>query len=266
MTSPLQTRIAKLAFPAVLVFSLACLSHAGQVNWGNTGFNLNSGMIQGNGSMLFSNVDGMGFDILLTTKGLNGDGMGTFGGNAATMGNSFWFQGMDMSSGNPPPPTASLVEFQFFQTGTNIPVAVTGVDFSFQDAEVNERFNNVGYFDQSGNLQLLTDTSSAFAGSNGGIDQTLGADVIQNDSSYAGGTQLGKALDVDLSSTPITGFEFSPFRAGDSNNAGSVEMSGLGNLQLQGVPEASSALYGLALAAAIACSRWRRSWRTATQS
>ena len=267
MTSPLQTRIARLTLHAVLIVSLACLSRAQDVNWGTTGNDLNSGLIPGTtapGGVRFSNVDGEGFDIVVTTLNLTGEGMGAFGcpSNAlGSFGNSFWFQGPNSGSSIP---TAS-VEFQFFQMGTNTPVAVTGVDFSFQDAEVNERFYDFGYYDQTGNLQLLSASDSDVFSGDGGIAQNLAPYVIQNDSPYAGGTQMGKGLYVDLASTPITGLVFDPYRSvSNGSDAGSVEMTGLGNLEA--VPEASSALFGIALLGTIAAARWRSLPWTARQS
>jgi hypothetical protein len=276
MTLSLQKRIAGLSLRGVLlgsalVFSLSSLSRADDVNWGSAGNALNANLIPGTGSVRYTNVNGQGFDIVVTTKNLAGEGMGNFGGLAPSLGSSFWFEGPYSSSSIP----SSLVEFQFFKMGTSIPVAVTGVAFSLQDAEVNERFLNFGYYDQSNTLQLLPDTSAVFAGSQGGIDQTLGTYVIQNNAPYQGSTQMGKALNVDLSSTPITGFVLDPYRSGSSSsNSGSVEMTGLGDLQVvqslqlqdSPVPEASSALYGLALAVALACSRWRQLPRLATPS
>jgi hypothetical protein len=271
MTFPLQKTIVALSLRvaflgSALLAALASPAGAAEVDWGTTGSALNSSLIPGTGSVTFTNVNGQGFDIVVTTKNLVGQGMGNFGGLSPALGDSFWFEGPYSSSSIP----SSLVEFQFFATGTNIPVAVTGLNFSLQDSEVNERYFDVGYYDQTNTLNLLPDTSSVFTG-DGSIDQTLGTYVLQNDSPYQGGTQLNKALDVNLASTPITAFVLDPYRSGSSSsNCGSVEMTGLGNLQvvqsLQApvVPEASSALYGLALAGAIACSRWRRLPRATT--
>lgn len=233
-------------FTITLLAVAPSTSAAALVDWGST---LDGTLIGKTGSVTYSNVNGEGYDIVIRTQNLSNEGTGNFGifGNSAT---SWWFEGQKGTLG-------SSISFRFYETGTTTPTGITGVHFRLEDAEIGEQFANFGYWNPSGVFQLAPHSSAIFAGSSHGATTTLPTNYLQNNAPYSGGTQMGKALDFDLSAVSISGFQFTPLRA--SSSAGSVEMTGLGNLQRAdaAIPEPDTALFGLAILGAIAAARRR---------
>ncbi len=237
-------------FWGALFAIFASSSSAALVEWGST---LDAGLISKSNSVVYSNVNGEGYDIVVTTLNLNGEGAGNFGIAGGPV-SSWWFEGQKNSLG-------SSVTFQFFETGTTTAAYLTGVHFQFEDAEVGEQFANFGYWDNSGTLQFASSSSSIFSGSSPGLNASLPSNYLQNDAAYESQTQMGKALDVDLSGVPISGFRFTPLRS--NSTAGSVEMTGLGDVErfVAPVPEPGTALFGLGIVGALGLAR-RRASRT----
>jgi hypothetical protein len=220
-------------FPALrfLIIAVLCAGampcKAKPVLWGGAGADPTAGLLDatlipvstGTSPVRYTNVNGEGYDIVVTTSNLAADGPDTYMGEAA-----WWLEGTAMTSS-----TYSIVTFRFYSTGTKTAIGVTGVDIVFQDAESDELFGGFSYFDQSGaQLPLLFDDAS-FAYSYGG-DFFLNYVEGSNAALEQGGTQTGKSIEIDMSTMTISGFTFGAHR--QSKAAGSVIMMGLGDLSV----------------------------------
>ncbi|MGA3170387.1 MAG: hypothetical protein ABSE62_05185 [Chthoniobacteraceae bacterium] len=210
---------------ALFLCGAALTSKAAPVVWGPSGVSSIDGCLDaslipsstGTNPVVFPNVNGDGYDIVLSTSNLGGDGQTTF------MGDDGWWL-----EGSPPGSTSySIVTFRFYQTGTNTPIGITGVNLVLQDAENREIIGGFSYFDSSGNEMPVLFNDPMFAYSYGAeffLNYVEAAnDAIQQDSA-----QDGKSIEINLSSTPISGFTFGLYR--QDSTAGSVIMMGLGNL------------------------------------
>lgn len=186
------------------------------VNWGGAGSDSTAGildpsLIPTTGTRTFSDVNGQGYYVVVTTAGLSR------GGSASYFGDSgWWFEGGGPSSGY------GTVTFRFFDSLTNQPRAISGIDFRLLDAEVNERFRNFGYWDANNNFVsvaygtgLLTFSHTpVFHATDGSYD---------NGASQGNGDQVGKWIELNLANLDVTGFTFQAHR--QTSGAGSVIMS-----------------------------------------
>jgi hypothetical protein len=220
--------------PALLPLALAALcvaTHAARANpvaWGAGGASATTGLLDSTlipattpfYPITYTNVNGEGYDIAVTTSSLQDDGPASVSG---TQG--WWFQGTPESNSD-----YASVTFRFYLTGTNIPIAILGSSLLFEDAEDQERFGDFSYYDDFGNqTPVLFNDSNVFSFSNGGLFFANGTEAANN-SPEQGGTQLGKTMAVNLSQTTISGFTIYAHR--QTTSAGSVIMMGLGNLAI----------------------------------
>ena len=210
------------------LYGMVSSSKATLVDWTNT---LDASLIAPTGTVTYTDVNGEGYDIVVTTFHLFDQGCGSIG-DLMLPTTSWWFEGYVGSPGG-----CGTVTFRFFETGTTNPIGVNGVNIRIEDAEQYERFANFAYWDRFGVLQsTLTNTDPVFSGPLG-LTTSLDTNVIENATAYNGGTQLGKELEINLSSTTISGFTFDVFRT--KSNVGSVEMTALGDLSVS-VPDQGS--------------------------
>jgi len=263
-------RVELLLVAAVCFACFLPSAHAGLVQWGTT---LDAGLIPQNGSVTYQNVNGQGFDIKVTTSSLTASLAGNFHGQIPGA-HSWDIQGAAPSTSSSTLSTPSTITFQFFQTGTlapdTVPIGITGLNFRFEDADMGERFANFAYYDPLGVLQpILPNTSTVFTGvgtttpnglntsiaSSGRFPFASAINILENDAIYEPTYQPGKALQVNLASTPLSGFTFKIYRT--DSGKGSVSMGGLGDLQLlqSPIPEPGTALFGLALLGVLASAR-----------
>ena len=192
--------------------------YTGVVNWGGSGTDASNGaldpsLIPTNGTQTFTNVNGQGYNIVVTTTNLGADGQGSYFGAP-----DWWLQG------SAPGSDYSTVTFQFFDSVTNQPYALSGVDFRLLDAEINERFRDFGYWDANNNFVAVSNTSSLLTFSNTPVLHLTDGSVA-NSAPQEGGDQAGKWIELNLSDVPITGFTFEAHR--ETSSAGSVLMSNL---------------------------------------
>lgn len=207
------------------------------VTWGDDGTANNAAgvldalSIPTSGSVRYVDVNGEGYDVVVTTTSLTLAGAGGLG----TSVHSTWFfeGGAASSSGQSIP--YSTVQVRYYATGTNTPFYLTGTHFQFVDAEVDERFKNFSYYSAHGDyvpFATSTDPIGAFDPSltySTGTPNLHYSDLsVDTGAPNENGTQTGKFIEFNLSGTPISGFQFQTGRASSSN--GSVEMTGLGNL------------------------------------
>jgi hypothetical protein len=238
-----QWRNRFLSIFLTVTFLLPICAHSTLVDWTNT---LDATRIATSGSVIYTDVNSEGYDIVITTSNLHSEGGGGFGGLIPSQ-TSWWAEGNVNSLGT--------VTFRFYKTGTFEPVGIMGTHFRFEDAESNELFANFAYWNALGELQdILPNTSPVFTGSTpAGLNPNRPANILENLAPLAGGTQLGKSLDVNLSSYEISGFTFDLYRT--TSGAGSVEMSALGDLQM--IPEPQTLLFGIAILGVVVFSRRR---------
>lgn len=188
------------------------------LTWGDITSISGSGVVDANsipstGTTTFTNFNGQGYDLAVTPSGLGGHGQALSFNETG-----FWFEGTSPSTS-----TYAELAFRFYQTGTTIPVAVTGVHFRLEDAELTERFANFTYWNANDDRILKTfDDSTIFTYSQPPIFR-LNNTVVENGSSYAGGTQAGKWIDIDLATRQISGFSIQAHR--QTTSAGSSIMS-----------------------------------------
>ena len=193
-------------------------SFPGVLNWGGTGTDASDGtldasLIPTNGTQTFTNVNGQGYNVVVTTSNLGADGQAAYFGAP-----DWWFEGGGPSGGY------ATVTFQFFDSLTNQPYALAGVDFRLLDAEIGERFRDFGYWDADNNFVAVSNTSSLLSFSNTPIVH-LSDGSVENSAPQQGGDQVGKWIELNLSNVAITGFTLEAHR--QTSSAGSVLMSNL---------------------------------------
>jgi len=188
------------------------------VSWGGAGADsttgvLDTSLIPTSGTRTFSDVNGQGYYVVVTTAGLGRGGSASYFGDPG-----WWFEGGGPSSGY------GTVTFQFFNSVTNAPYALSGVDFRLLDTEINERFRNFGYWDENntfvsvayGTGLLTFSHTPIYHASDGSYDSSA---------SQQGGDQVGKWIELNLSNLAVNGFTFQAHR--QTSGAGSVIMSDL---------------------------------------
>ena len=217
---------------------------AAPVTWGDNSIAdtsagiLNAAGIPTDGTVRFTNVNGEGYDVVISTSSLNQSNRGGLGDNT---GNSYswFFEGAAASSLGQSIPY-STVTVRYYATGTNDPFYLTGTNFQFVDAEVDERFRNFSYYSAHGDIVPFATATDPIGAADPALSYSGGTPNLHfSDSSFdtgatnEGGTQTNKWIRLNLSSLPISGFTFQTGRA--SSNNGSVETTSLGNLvhQLQ---------------------------------
>ncbi|MDR3402162.1 MAG: hypothetical protein P4L99_06650 [Chthoniobacter sp.] len=230
-----------IASALVLGFGLlsAARLEADQVSWGdNITGNAGTGIldvtsIPTSGSAVFSNVNGGGYDIVITTTALNFSGTGNLG-DVATPSVSWSLEG-GAGSGTAGSIPYSTVNVRFYEAGTSVPFDLTGVEFKLVDAEIDERFKNFSYYTADGTAVPFTSAGDPWGYSNPILSTSaahfnLHATDLSLDTglSAADGTQTGKWIQLNMSSLSISGFQFQAGRLTTDN--GSVEMTALGNL------------------------------------
>ena len=188
------------------------------VSWGGTGADsttgvLDASLIPTSGTHTFSDVNGQGYYVVVTTSGLNKGGSASYFGDPG-----WWFEGGGPSSGY------GTVTFQFFDSLTNAPRAISGVDFRLLDAEINERFRNFGYWDENNNFVSVAYGTGLLTFSHTPIFHATDGSY-DNNVSQEGGDQVGKWVELNLSNLAVTGFTFQAHR--QTSGAGSVIMSDL---------------------------------------
>jgi hypothetical protein len=112
--------------------------------------------------------------------------------------------------------------FQFFNSLTNQPYALSGIDLRLLDAEVNERFRDFGYWDANNNFVSVAYGSGLLTFSNTPIYHATD-NSYENSAPAQGGDQEGKWIELNLSNVAITGFTLEAHR--QTSSAGSVIMS-----------------------------------------
>ncbi len=229
-----------LAFLIILAVSLIMPRPSNAVLpvlWGPAGSDPTTGRLdptaipnRSNTPYTYTNVNNEGYDIVLSITRQNANGGGLYPGTTDQW--AWWFEGATTSY------PKSIVSFRFYETGTTNPYAVTGINFSLQDAEYGERFSNFGYWDPTGTKYLTPfSNSSIFDFAYSPVFYNSGYTVDTN-APYASGTQQGKWMSFDLSEMAISGFTFESYRIG--TQYGSVIMTDLvpGNPAV--VPEPST--------------------------
>lgn len=188
------------------------------LNWGGTGSDASGGALDAslltrNGTQIFTNVNAQNYNIAVTTSNLNQEGPASHYGSP-----DWWFEGGAPSSGY------GTVTFRFYDSLTNQPFALAGVDFRLMDAETSERFRNFGYWDADNNFISVSYTSSLLSFSHTPITH-LSDGSIENGAGFQPGDSLSKWIELNLSGLAITGFTFEAHR--QTQSAGSVMMSSL---------------------------------------
>ncbi len=235
-TRPENARL-KMKREMLLILSLLGLlgvtipSQAQSMQWGATGSNSFNGLLNasiiptttGSNGVRYGNVNGQGYDVVVITKGLAADGAAVLPWNNEP---GWWFMGAASTGGGAIP--YSTVEFHFYLQGTNVPIGLTGVSFSFEDAEIGERLRNFNCWDATGNEFAVSFTNrSIFTYASGAPDIYSGDSSIDSGCPSESGAQEGKWIDVNLSSMAISGFTFQAGRV--NSNYGSIIMTRLGN-------------------------------------
>jgi hypothetical protein len=192
--------------------------YTGVINWGGSGTDASSGNLDGSiippsGTQTFTNVNGQSYYIVVTTSNLSGVGQASYFGSP-----DWWFAGGGPTSGY------GTVTFQFFDSLTNLPYPLTGVDFRLLDAEENERFRGFGYWDQNNNFVSIDYADIRLAFSDTPLYHATD-NSIENDTPFGGGDQLDKWIELNLADLPITGFTLQAHR--QKASAGSVIMSNI---------------------------------------
>jgi hypothetical protein len=213
------------------------------VEWGPTGAVSSTGLLDdtripqttGTTPIRYTNINGEGYDIVVTTQSLGADGPADFDGD-----DGWWFQGTGYNNSS-----WSVLTFRFYVTGTTIPIGIAGNDILLEDAEDQERFGNFSYWDEFGNQNAVLFDNAIFSYSNGG-EFFAGDTEAVNDSAQEGGTQDGKTIGINLVPTTISGFTIQAHR--QTTSAGSVIMMGLGDLSVPPIVQWREQYFGLNLA------------------
>ncbi|HEX4085641.1 MAG TPA: hypothetical protein VHY22_12065, partial [Chthoniobacteraceae bacterium] len=219
-----------VALAALAVFALPGHAWAqGLVVWGGSGTataaqgELDPSLIPistGTAPIRYSNVNGEGYDVVVSTSSFVQSGAAVLEWNGVT---GWYFEGGTASKEGASIPY-STVTFQFFQTGTKIPVGIAGLKYRFEDAETGERLRNFTYTDADGNSFTPSYTNyGVFNYVNGTPVEHLSDNSIDTGAPYEGGTQEGKWMSVDLSAYAVTAFSFQAGRV--DSNYGSIVMT-----------------------------------------
>jgi hypothetical protein len=206
------TNAAGTTHGSILSFTTYTLNFGGAGSSASGGV-LDATLIPSSGVQTFVNVNGLGYDIVVTTSGLNRAGSASYFGDAG-----WWFEGGSPTSGY------GTVTFRFYQTGTTNPYSLSGVDFRLLDAEVNERFRNFGYWDAENNYLGTTVGGGILSFSHNPVYHATDGSY-DNNAAREGGDQMGKWIEMNLSNLAISGFTFQAHR--QTSSAGSVIMSDL---------------------------------------
>ena len=220
-------KIPLLLAAAALGCAWALPCRATPVLWGPAGVSATNGYLDatlipastGTTPIRYTNVNNQGYDIVVTTSGLGGQGYTTFLGDGG-----WWFQGTPPGSSR-----YAIVTLRFYATGTNTPVGINGTDIVIQDVENQELFGGFSYFTQIGTQTPVLFDSAIFAYSYG-ADYYLNYDEVADNALQQSNAQVGKSMEINISSQTISGFTFGAYR--QSTAAGSVIMMGLGNLSV----------------------------------
>ena len=212
---------------AALLCAGALPCRATPVLWGPAGVSATNGYLDatlipastGATPIRYTNVNNQGYDIVVTTSGLGGQGYTPFLGDGG-----WWFQGTAPGSSQ-----YAIITLRFYATGTNTPVGINGTDIVIQDAENQELFGGFSYFDHSGNQIPVLFDDAIFAYSYG-ADYFLNYDEVSENALQQSGSQVGKSMEINMASQTISGFTFGVYR--QTPGAGSVIMMGLGNLSV----------------------------------
>jgi hypothetical protein len=230
------------AFPGLWASAATCasslllftaVSEADPVTWGGNPGNpadpgagiLDPSPIPTTGAFTYQDVNN-DFDMVVTTSNLNNAGLDFFT-NPPQSQPTWWFEGGTRSTTSQSI-NYSTVTFNFYDANTHTPLLVTGVHFTFQDAEAEERFRNFAYLDGTGTPVQVAYNSSAFTYSSGKPVYHASDGSFDSGSAYEPGTQTGKSIDINFGNVPISGFTFQTGRS--LSSYGSVEMTALGNL------------------------------------
>ncbi|MBL9114317.1 MAG: PASTA domain-containing protein [Verrucomicrobiaceae bacterium] len=192
------------------------------LRWGPAGSDATMGVLDAtvipnttNPSVVFSDASNRNFDVHLTTAGLSRNGMIHVLGE-----DSWWVEGA--SSGSEP----SLVQFRFYDVGTGNPRAIQGIHFRLEDAELNEQVLNFSYWTAAG-VKITVPWNASFFTYSHPPEFSNGNMAVENGAPPEGTTQAGKWIDIDFSTTAISGLEFSLKRRSVSN-AGTIVVTHLG--------------------------------------
>jgi hypothetical protein len=230
MNNSIQTRIRRRLAVCILIAAallVPTLVKATPVLWGPSGSHPTTGLLDssliplstGTSPVRYTNVNGEGYDIVVSTSGLSQSGTTSFLGD----------QGWNIQGTSPSTSSYSIVTFHFYATGTNTPIGINGTDLVFQDAEVDELFGGFSYFDASGNQVPLLFNNPIF-GYSYGANFFLNDTQASNAALEQGGPQTGKSIGINMSAMNISGFTIGLHR--QTSAAGSVIMMGLGNLSV----------------------------------
>jgi hypothetical protein len=228
-------------------------------------------------SRLFVNPGNEGFDVEVRFFGSQTDGSSSNfnGGFTASQpelggGSYIWFQS-NPSNGQ----HFAWIELYFFETGTSNPIDVLGLKFRIEDVErgssntasdsspsglreylIGPKMTSNGVtqlldFNDTAIFDLPTGDHGKQVGSKtitfNGVPETVSRAVPGWSS--AGGTQAGKYVEVDLSTTPVSYFRIGQSRLHSSS--GSVLIGSLGDIvlapQAQALPTPNAALGGLTI-------------------
>lgn len=202
---------------------------------------------------LFTNPGNEGFDVAVR---FSGSFSGGFSQSVPVLGpdSYIWFQ-----SGSSTAQTFAWVEFFFYETGTSKPVDVLGFTTKIEDVErggtTREYLIGPRIVSNGTTADLSFSDTSIFNLPSGTWGTEVGSKLVDGvwlsravpGFGVEGGTQAGKTVDIDLSTTPL-----SYFRIGQSryqSSAGSVLMGPIGDIAI--VPEPATlsllCLGGLAL-------------------
>jgi hypothetical protein len=203
------------------------------VQWGVAGSSSTNGVLDAtripittsSNGVRYSNVNGLGYDIVVTTTGLTQSGEGPLPWNGDQ---EWWYEGATASREGDSIPY-STIQFNFYQQGTNIPFGVTGVNFTYQNAKIGERYRYFNYQDTVGNQVALSFTNYIiFSYPNGTPDIHLSDSSIDSGIPYVPGNIEGDWIGVDMSFLAISGFSFQTGRV--DSNYGSNFLTALGFL------------------------------------
>lgn len=225
-------------FLLVLLCAAALPCAATPVIWGPAGSDATEGILDATliptstlVPVMYTNVNGEGYDIVVTTSNFQQAGYTTYSGTDA-----FWFAGTA-----PGASSYATITVNYYVTGTAIPIGIQGTDILFEDAENEEFFGNFSYWDAFGNQVPVLFDNAIFTFSDGAVfmaDDTEAA----NNSPEQDGTQTGKSVEIDLTANTISGFTIGAHR--QTSSAGSVIMMGLGDLTVPPIVQWREANFG----------------------
>ena len=188
------------------------------LNWGIAGSDPTTGvldptLIPTGGTHTFTNVNGQGYNIVVTTSNLNAGGGALYFGDTG-----WWFEGGGPEFGY------GTVTYRFVDTITGDPYPISGVDFRLLDAERDERFRTFGYWIGSSGFNFVPYGNGRLTFSHGPIFHASD-NSYENNAPREPGNQVGKWIELNLSDLSVTGFTFQAHR--QTAGAGSVIMSDL---------------------------------------